>query len=87
MFESRCGVECNSCEKKSQGICKGCLNIDKPYWGGECEVKNCCEGRKLNHCGECPEFPCRMLSTMGVEFGFDPLPKVERCRKWAQEEG
>ncbi len=85
MFESRCGVECNSCEKKEQGICQGCLVIDKPCWG-KCEVKACCEGRELEHCGKCPEFPCEMLSTMGVKYGFDPKPKLDRCRKWAAEE-
>jgi len=26
-----------------------------------------------------------MLSTMGVEQGFDPAPKLEQCRRWAAE--
>lgn len=85
MFESRCGVECNSCERKAKGICKGYLVMDKPFWGGECKVKSCCEGKKLNHCGECKEFPCTMLQNMGKDQGFDPLPKIERCRQWALE--
>lgn len=84
MFESRCGVECNSCEKKERGICKGCLMIDKPCWG-LCKVKACCEEKGLDHCGKCPYFPCKMLSSMGMEYGFDPLPKLERCKKWAEE--
>jgi len=83
MFESRCGVECTKCEKYGNS-CNGCTMIDKPAWG-ECKVKTCCEDRKLNHCGECDEFPCKMLQTKGLAFGFDPLPNIERCRKWAKE--
>lgn len=86
MIESRCGVGCNTCEKKEKGICKGCLNIKKPFWGGECEVKNCCESRGLLFCGECAQFPCDMLSNMGKEYGFDPSIKIERCRKWIEEQ-
>ena len=56
--------------------------MDKPFWGGKCEVKSCCEEKHLNHCGECSEFPCKMLSTMGVEQGFDPKPKIEQCKRW-----
>ncbi len=85
MFESRCGVRCNSCERKEQVNCTGCINMNMPFWGGECKVKTCCENKKINHCGECGVFPCDMLSNMGKDQGFDPLPKIERCRKWAEE--
>lgn len=85
MFESRCGVCCNSCEKREQVTCKGCLHMDKPFWGGECQVKTCSENKSLNHCGECDEFPCKMLSTMGVDQGYDPARKIEQCRNWAAD--
>ena len=85
MFESRCGVCCDKCERKEKVHCTGCITMEKPFWGGDCLVKSCCEGRKLNHCGECPDFPCEMLSTMGVKEGFDPEPKLKQCRIWAQE--
>lgn len=85
MFESRCGICCNSCERKEQVHCKGCLEMKLPFWGGECEVKSCCEERGLDHCGVCPEFPCEMLSTMGVDQGFDPEPRLRQCRTWAEE--
>lgn len=83
MFESRCGVCCNNCERKEKVNCSGCINMKKPFWGGECEVKHCGEKKNYNHCGECTIFPCDMLSNMGVEEGFDPAPKIEQCRKWA----
>lgn len=87
MFESRCGVRCNSCERKERVNCKGCINMEAPFWGGVCQVKTCCETRGLNHCGECGAFPCAMLSTMGIEEGFDPAPKLAQCRKWVLEKG
>lgn len=85
MYESRCGICCSTCERKDKVNCTGCVNMDKPYWGGQCGVKTCCEKKKIDHCGQCDSFPCEMLSTMGVEFGFDPLPRLEMCKKWISE--
>lgn len=87
MFESRCGVCCNSCERKEAVHCSGCTAMKKPFWGGDCGVKACCESKKLNHCGECGEFPCAMLADMGKDQGFDPLPKLEKLKEWAAESG
>ena len=85
MYESRCGVCCNSCERRDAVACKGCLQMEHPFWGGECGVKACCENKGLGHCGICPDFPCDMLSNMGKEQGFDPAPRLERLRAWARE--
>ena len=85
MFESRCGVCCNTCERKNLVHCFGCLDMNTPFWGGECGVKTCCENKKLNHCGECEVFPCDILANMGKEQGYDPTIKIEQCRKWANE--
>lgn len=84
MFESRCGVDCSQCERKTDVSCRGCIYMDKPFWGSPCGVKSCCEEKGLNHCGQCREFPCEMLATMGVDQGFDPKPKLENCKAWAK---
>lgn len=86
MHESRCGVCCNTCERKEKVNCKGCLEMQQPFWGGPCGVKSCCEEKKLDHCGECADFPCQMLATMGADQGFDPEPKLQKCREWAKEQ-
>jgi len=86
MFESRCGVCCNTCQRKETVHCKGCLIMEKPFWGGVCTVKACCENQYLDHCGLCKKFPCEMLSNMGKDHGFDPLLKIEMCKKWANEQ-
>ncbi len=85
MFESRCGICCEQCQRRQSVSCRGCVQMDKPFWGGECMVKSCCEDRGLDHCGLCQEFPCPQLSAMGAEEGFDPAPRLESCRKWAEE--
>lgn len=86
MFTSRCGVRCDLCERKEAVHCKGCINMTNPFWGGVCEVKSCVENKQLDHCGQCPTFPCAMLASMGVDQGFDPQPKIAQCRLWHEEE-
>lgn len=83
MFESRCGVCCESCERKEKVNCKGCINMDKPFWGGECIIKSCCEAKNISHCGVCNEFPCLIAQNFGKEEGFDPSLRIEQCKKWA----
>ena len=82
-MESRCGILCGKCEWQKNGKCKGCVNIDNPFWGA-CPVKSCCEGRGLEHCGECSEFPCTRL----VEFAYDENQgdcgvRLDQCKIWS----
>jgi len=67
--------------------CEGCIAIDKPFWGDFCPVKSCCEGRGLEHCGQCTEFPCSLLN----EFAYDKKQgdggkRIEICRLWRMKE-
>jgi hypothetical protein len=83
MVESRCGILCSDCDYREKMNCGGCINIDKPFWGESCPVKSCCEGRNIEHCGECNEFPCDLLN----QFAFDKEQgddgkRIEQCRKW-----
>ncbi len=83
--ESRCGILCNECEGRDEANCKGCTLMEMPFWGAPCQIKSCCEDKKLNHCGECDDFPCHIQMTMGVEEGFDPRPRIEQCYVWREE--
>ena len=64
--------------------CEGCTNIDKPFWGDSCPVKDCCERRGHEHCGQCSEFPCSLLTQFAydIEQG-DNGKRIETCRGWA----
>jgi len=86
MFESRCGCLCSQCEYREQMNCAGCISINKPFWGDSCPVKGCCEGKGLDHCGKCHEFPCSLLSSFAYdkEQG-DNGKRIETCRAWASE--
>lgn len=84
MIESRCGIVCSECGFQESHGCKGCVNIDNPFWG-ECPVKTSCESKKHAHCGECGEFPCKLLESFAYadnEHGDDGK-RIEQCRKWA----
>lgn len=86
MIESRCGTLCGSCRYRESMGCKGCLNIDNPFWG-ECSAKQCCERKGLAHCGQCGGFVCDMLNEMAYDKkeGDNGL-RLERCRAWLEEE-
>lgn len=85
MIESRCGLLCSSCEYRVSTGCKGCVEINNPFWGA-CPVKTCCEGRSLPHCGMCGDFPCEQLKG----FSYDPQrgdggARIVQCEKWREE--
>ena len=86
MVESRCGLLCSECKWKEIMKCGGCKALKKPFWGPKCVIKNCCEERGKEHCGQCERFPCKQLH----EFIFDPATKseddrIERLAQWAQD--
>lgn len=83
MIQSRCGLLCGECPYRAQMGCQGCANMEKPFWGESCPVKACCEGKNLEHCGQCEEFPCATLK----QFAFDEAQgdngkRIEQCRQW-----
>lgn len=83
MIQSRCGLLCNECDYKEPMNCLGCILIEVPFWGERCPVKSCCENKKLNHCGECSDFPCKLLK----KFSFDKEQgddgkRIKQCKIW-----
>lgn len=48
---------------KKAPLCNGCWDItDDCLWKcgcGSIDFRICCEERKINHCGECDDFPCK----------------------------
>ncbi len=86
MIESRCGVVCSECEYKEEMNCKGCIHIKKPFWGESCPIKDCCEGKTLENCGQCNDFPCELLNSFAYdkEQG-DEGKRIEQCKKWCSK--
>ena len=84
MVESRCGICCSklNCKELFGFDCKGCVNESNAPWG-DCEIKICCEGKNLSHCGECTDFPCEALKRFSydAEHG-DNGERILQCKKW-----
>lgn len=74
----------NAAFEKQQG-CKGCANMDKPFWADSCQVKSCCEAKSQNHCGECDDFVCSLLHTFAYDMEqSDNGVRIEQCKKWGK---
>lgn len=85
MTESRCGLLCSECAYREQMNCRGCVYIQKPFWGESCPVKSCSEAKGHEHCGHCKEFPCELLKGFAFdkEQGDDGR-RIEQCRCWRE---
>lgn len=88
MIESRCGLLCSKCDFREKAGCKGCVNMDKPFWGDNCPVKSCCETKARQHCGKCGDFICSLLHTFAYDMEqSDNGVRIEQCRKWCKNDG
>jgi hypothetical protein len=83
---SVCGLECDACRAFGT-VCKGCrLENGKPFWTKNegkrfCEMFSCCVyKKKLNHCGECEEVPCKYYRQ-----AKDPLLSEEEFERALKE--
>lgn len=86
MIESRCGIKCSECDYKEKMNCPGCVTMDQPFWAESCPVKNCCEGKSLDNCGYCSDFPCELLSRFAYdEDQGDNGKRLETCKTWCQQ--
>lgn len=83
---SKCGANCSKCSRRDEFGCLGCNEMQSGYWGEKCEIKECCEARKLEHCGACPDFPCEMLREIAFddELGDDG-ERLLNAKRWADE--
>ena len=50
--------------------CNGCRSDRNAcHWSGDCAMLNwCLFEKKLDFCGECPEFPCKKVATWAGEW-------------------
>ncbi|MGN1305784.1 MAG: DUF3795 domain-containing protein [Oscillospiraceae bacterium] len=85
---SKCGANCSVCSRREEFGCLGCNEMQSGYWGEKCELKECCEEKKLEHCGLCPDFPCEMVREISFdeELGDDG-ERLLNAKKWADETG
>jgi Zn-dependent alcohol dehydrogenase len=66
-----CGVFCGECEfytKEKTPYCAGCGSIKGHVFWGNCKLYTCASEHKVEHCGECSDFPCESFVNH-----YDPL--------------
>lgn len=56
-----CGVDCSVCTDFLEGKCPDCRSSIWPE-GDPCAPIACCRNRGIEVCGECGDFPCRMMA-------------------------
>ena len=81
-----CGLYCGTCGYLGDK-CGGCGNIEgKPFWTLQysvdvCPLYGCCvDGKSLEHCGLCSDFPCKLFLEMR-----DPSLSDEEAEKALQD--
>lgn len=88
MADSRCGLLCSECSFKEQYNCGGCIETNGHPFHGECPVAACCQDKGFEHCGLCPELPCKQLYEYSCdkEHGDNPPgARIEQLKKWAEQ--
>lgn len=82
-----CGLDCDHCDWKEPCHCEGCIATkgfafhckDEP-----CPVAACAIEHKVAFCGDCREFPCKLLTdyTNDPEHGDTPPgARIEHCKE------
>ena len=86
MIESKCGKLCSQCENKK--LCGGCVETDRrPFYNRYCEIANCSKNKNIDFCGDCIEFPCKMLVDVSNDLEYGDNPKglrIEQCNQWKE---
>ncbi|WP_082122778.1 DUF3795 domain-containing protein [Methanoculleus sediminis] len=70
-FVGMCGVNCALAPCFLSGRCRGCRSEDprqKRTSKWKCRIRRCVLERQLNHCGECPEFPCPTRGSLDKRY-------------------
>ena len=84
------GECCADCEKKINGICKGCIGADGyvPEWAesGRCKVHACAKSHDVQFCGICSQFPCQQLRSI-IHWNPDIVEELsELARKYREQQ-
>ncbi len=82
-----CGLDCIRCGWKEPCNCQGCVATKGMAFHCQsepCPVAACAMGREVSFCGECEEFPCKLLNDYSCdpEHGDNPAgARIENCRR------
>ncbi len=66
-FGDEAGLELKCCGCKSDTVFSNCVN---------CQIRYCAADKKVEHCIECKEYPCSLLSPDNLKYMTDRVPHV-----------
>ena len=79
-----CGVDCALASCYRDGRCHGCHSGNphqKRISKWKCKIRSCVLGRQLDHCGECPDFPCTVRKHIDTNYRRSyHIDLQENCR-------
>lgn len=83
VVDSYCGLHCSMCVHNTEKQeCKGCIELEGEFSEREqCPIAACCIERGYEHCGQCDEIPCAMLSQL-ASSDVPENARVEQCKRW-----
>ena len=61
-----CGVDCSVCSDYVSGICTGCRESAHTTTE-DCPTVTCCEGKNIEFCNGCEQFPCEGMQAFFTE--------------------
>jgi hypothetical protein len=83
-----CGIYCGACKNFRKNMnCMGCRQEQKLV--EDCPSRKCTISKNLTHCGECAEFPCKMLKDFyedGVPLHYEAYKNILRINKNGMED-
>jgi hypothetical protein len=56
--------ECGRTLEAEQVKCLGCKGPVASCWGDSCEIRKCAEGRGIEFCYQCRDYPCKELESL-----------------------
>lgn len=83
-IDAYCGLSCEACVYREPTHCGGCITTLGNLFHGSCPLAECVQGRHIDFCGECGEFPCDLLTRYSHDETHGDTPKgarIERCRQ------
>ena len=83
---ARCGTYCAECKFREGTGCPGCIKAAGKMFWGTCQIAQCCNGKGLQHCRQCPDMPCQMLKDYSYdETHGDNGRRIANLREWTQQ--
>ncbi len=87
LISAYCGPDCTRCGWKKPCNCRGCVSTKGFAFHCQnepCHIAACATGKGISFCGECGEFPCKLLKDYSCdpEHGDNPAgARIENCRR------